>query len=295
MNANRAKPSLFDYLDYRAYLRAAFEAKKQKDTAFSYRVLAREAGFASAGSLKLAIDGRRGLSEEKARDLAAALGLKGDESDYFCFLAAFGTAKTDEARNRALGRMRAIRRFRDVKKVELARYEYFRHWHHLAIREMVNLEDFREDAEWIARRLLFTLTPRDVTRTIVKLEKLGFLVRDADGRLKQAEPVAHTEVEIEAEFASLIAKNFHREMMQRAAEALEKVPAAKRDVRALTVAISRGQAERIKQMNIQHMKDVLDVVLEDEPVEAVYQLNLQWFPLTAAEPAEAGDAAPGKE
>ena len=281
--------SVIDHLDYRAYLRDVYDRRKSEDPQFSYRVMAQQVGFASAGSLKLAIDGKRNLSQKKAQQIGAALGMSQEETEYFCALVSFCDSKTNEERNQAFSRMKSIRRFRGIRKVELAKYEYFKHWHHLAIREMVSLDDFREDPEWISKRLLFPLPPRDVTRTISKLEKLGFLMRDKEGTLKPSDPVAHTEVEIQEEIASLIAKNFHQEMLTRAAESMDRIVPEKRDIRALTLAISRDQAEKIKTMNVQHMKAILDVALEDEPIEDVYQLNVQWFPLTAEGNADGED------
>ena len=99
MNHTSSHFSAIDYLDYRAYLRDIYDRRKSEDPQFSYRVMAQQVGFASAGSLKLAIDGKRNLSQKKAQHIGATLGMSQEEIEYFCALVSFCDTKTNEERN----------------------------------------------------------------------------------------------------------------------------------------------------------------------------------------------------
>ena len=283
MGRRSLKTRAFDFLDYRAYLRAVYHEYKGREQGFTYREFSTLCGFSSSGAVKLVIDNKRRLSLSAAQRITKMLRLPGEESEFFINLVRFNDARDDEERNIAFTKLKATMAFRQIQPQAITQFEYYRKWYYVAIREMVALDDFEEKPSWVAKRLTPSITPAQARGAIKKLEKMGFLRRDSEGNLRQNEPIISTEPEIQ----SLAVKNFHREMMQRAAESMENQSAEERDIRCVTVAISEAQAERIKQMNTQYMKDILDVVAEDDKIEAVYQLNLHWFRLTR----KAGDNA----
>ena len=58
-------PEVFDYLDYRAFLRDHYLDKKQRQ-GLSFRGFSKRAGLKSPNYLKLVIDGQRNLTEAMA-------------------------------------------------------------------------------------------------------------------------------------------------------------------------------------------------------------------------------------
>ena len=112
------------------------------------------------------------------------------------------------------------------------------------------------------------------------LFSLGLLVRDpSSGRVLRGEPTLTTEHEVR----SLGAAAFHRQMMERAAESLETVPSALRDLAALTVCISPATAARVKERIHQFREALTELCDSDTAGAVVYQLNVQWFPLSVTE------------
>ena len=104
------------------------------------------------------------------------------------------------------------------------------------------------------------------------------------GRLAQAEPTLTTEHEVTA----MGAAKFHREMMQRAAEALDEVPSEFRDFAALTVRVSPKSIAQVKH-RIHAFREALAELCDADPEgKQVYQLNVQWFPLSRRETPEEG-------
>ncbi|MEN9577594.1 MAG: hypothetical protein RJA70_603 [Pseudomonadota bacterium] len=91
-------PDVFDYLDYRAYLRELYSARKKRGS-FSYRAFSLRAQLKSPNYLKLVIDGERNLTQPMAKRFAVACGLAGQASSFFCELVAFGQAGGIDERN----------------------------------------------------------------------------------------------------------------------------------------------------------------------------------------------------
>ena len=90
--------SVFDYLDFRAYLADVYVQKKAEGRSFSYRAFSRRAGLKSPNHLKLVIDGQRSLTPHSALRYVKALRLDEDEAAYFIDLVSFNQASSTAER-----------------------------------------------------------------------------------------------------------------------------------------------------------------------------------------------------
>lgn len=269
--------SVYDFLDYRAYLRAYYEAAKRARPSFSFRLFSRLAGLRSPNFLKLVIDGERNLGSDSVGRFAVALGLEGPDADFFVDLVAFSQAQTVAEKNRAFERLAASRRFRAARRIDGELFAYLSHWYNPAIRELSARDDFQEDPRWIAAQLRPRVSPAEVAEAMKRLLALGLLVRDPQtGRVVRGEPTLTTEHEVR----SLGAAAFHRQMLERAGEAVETVPRELRDFAALTVCVSAETARLVKERIHQFRETLTEICDADTKGSAVYQLNIQWFPLS---------------
>jgi uncharacterized protein (TIGR02147 family) len=270
---------VFSYLSYRAFLRDAYKDLKARQRGFSFRWFSKRAGLASPNFLKLVMDGQRNLSTKGAEAFATALGLGVQEASYFRELVDFEQATTAVDKNRAWDRLSAYQGHRKVHAVERHQFEYLSRWWYPAIREMVALPRFREDAEWIARRLRPAITPSQVRSAIDLLLRLSLVVRGEDGRLVQREPLLSTGAEVR----SLAIGNFHRQMMERAAEAIDLVDRADREISGLTVALSRDSFLLFKEKIHGLRRELLELSGRETHADRVIQVNFQVFPLAVVE------------
>lgn len=269
-------PSVFDYLDYRAFLRDYYVAKKEHGRGFSYRAFSKRAGIRSPNHLKRVAEGERNLSPEMAVRYARALGLEGEAATFFCDLVGFNQARTAAERNAAYQRLTGFRSYRRAHKLDVAHAAYHSTWYLPAIREMAIRPDFREDAAWIAQRMVPRIAPAEAARALEVLLELGLLVRGRNGRLTQGEPIATTGPET----SGLHIGNYHRAMMQRAAESIDHVPASMRDLSCITFCVGEDGLRRIKERIQRFRKELVTMLAEEEDGEQVLQLNMQLFPLT---------------
>ena len=278
--ARKVDVRVYDFLDYRAYLRAHYEAAKRTQRSFSFRSFSKLAGLRSPNFLKLVIEGERNLGADSVPRFCVALGLEGPEAEFFADLVAFNQASSLADKNRAFERISASRRFRAARRIDGDLFAYLSHWYNPAIRELAGRADFSEDPRWIASQVRPRISPTEAAEAMRLLLALGLLVRDANsGRILRGEPTLTTEHEVR----SLGAAAFHRQMIERAAESLETVPAALRDLAALTVCISPQTAARVKERIHQFREALTELCDSDTAGAVVYQMNIQWFPLSATE------------
>jgi len=225
------------------------------------------------------IDGERNLGADSVGRFADALGLEGADAEFFADLVAFGQAQTLAEKNRAFERIAASRRFRAARRIDGELFAYLSHWYNPVIRELAARDDFQEEPRWIAAQLRPRISATEAAEAMKLLLSLGLLVRDAKtGRVVRGEPTLTTEHEVR----SLGAAAFHRQMLEQAAQSIDTVPRELRDLAALTVCVSSETATLVKQRIHQFREALTELCDADTKGSTVYQLNVQWFPLSLA-------------
>jgi uncharacterized protein (TIGR02147 family) len=267
---------IYTYNDYRKYLKDYYNHHKTKTNYFSFRYFSQRAGFGSPSYLKFVINGDRNLKPESVEKFVTALNLTGKEAAYFRTLVNFNQAGTEALKNKYFKELIACSAGTNFKKLDDKQYEFYSKWYHSAIRELVTLSDFQEDPAWIARRLRPPIRTTDVKKSLKLLKELGLIKYNSGHRLVQSDPVITTGDEV----VSLSVRNFHRQMIGLAAEAIERIPREKREISSITVGISQKSLESIKARITAFEDELLETIEKDQDKScSIYQLNFQFFPL----------------
>lgn len=269
-------PNIFEFLDYRAYLRAYYEAGKEHTTAFSYRYFAKQAGYSSPSFLRHVMRGERNLSSDSIVRFAKALDLDAEEKRFFNALVEYDQAENSLERRRAFELITASRRWKLAKRLDEGFFRYLSCWYYPVIREMTARDDFVEDVHWIASQLFPPVSPSEAKDALDVLLELGLIERDEEGRLHRGEPSLSTGHEVR----SMGAGNYHRQMLERAAESIDSVDRDMRDLGAMTVCISPETVPELKKRIHEFREKLLDVCDRDPEPSVVYQFNTQLFPLS---------------
>jgi len=274
-------PNIFNYHDYRGFLKDYTSYKRKAVKGFSLRGVSRRAGFTAHNFVGLVIKGQRNLGSTSIRKLSKAIGLTGDESEYFENMVLMNQSISHDEKNHFYRRMSASKKYLEVHQLQRDQYEFYSKWHYTVIFEMVGLPGFRENAEWIANRCEPKIGEDEAQKTIELLLRIGLIDRDEDGILNQVEPHLATPHEV----GHLNVANFHREMISRAADAIESVPADQRDISSITMALTPNKFEAAKK-KIQSFRRELHALLAtpaEDIEQAIYQINFQLFNLSDVE------------
>ncbi len=105
----KTRPSIYQFTDYRTYLKAYYQFSKEHKNGFSYRAMSQQLGFTSPNYLKLIIDGDRHIGKNGIDKIATGLELKKLESEYFSYLVFFAKAKSEVDRNWYFGQIARLR------------------------------------------------------------------------------------------------------------------------------------------------------------------------------------------
>jgi uncharacterized protein (TIGR02147 family) len=267
--------TIYKYDNYRIFLRDLYEHRKRVDRYFSYRFFSGKAGFRSPNFLKLVIEGKRNISPGSVEKFVHALKLNKKAADFFRILVHLNQARTvDEKRIYAEQLMR-FRPFRYIHPLKREQYDYYSQWYNIPIRELTELPTFVEAPDWIAKHLIPPISPLQARKALDLLVQLGLLRRDESGRLVQTDAFVTTGDEV----TSTSITHYHREMIRKGAEAIDRFPAAERDISSVTMSLSKEKFKEIKSLIQKFRKELLAIANQEQHPEGVYQVNFQLFPL----------------
>jgi uncharacterized protein (TIGR02147 family) len=274
--ANENPIDVFDYFDYRAFLRDYYATMKKSRPSFSFRSFSLRAKLRSPNYLKLVMEGDRNLTMEMAERFASACGLQGEPAEYFTQLVSFNQAATSTERARAYVKLTGFKTYRKTRKLDIAQAKYHSNWYIPAVRELAGRRDFKPDPAWIAPRLLPPIKLSEARDALDTLLELSLLKTGENGRIVQSEPLISTGPEIHQEYIA----EYHRTMMRRAAEAIALVPSAERDISSLTLLVSAGGIERMKKRIQRFRRELMEMALAEPESKQVVQINFQLFPIS---------------
>ncbi len=267
---------LFEYMNFRDYLRDYYDEKKKEHAFYSFRLFSQKAGFSSPNFFKLVIDGKRNLSKESVFKFSKALGHTKKEADYFENLVFFNQSKTLEEKNAYLSNLMKVRGKSDPKKIEESEYSYYSDWYNPVIRELVIAMDFKENFKKLGQSVVPAISADEARRSVRLLLDLGFIQKSEAGTYSRTSAILTTGPQVR----SIAIANYHKVMMQRASESIERFPAQQRDITSLTLSVSEEAFAAIIAKLQDFRKEVLELSETDEQRRKVVQLNMQLFPLS---------------
>lgn len=271
-------PRVFEYRDYRSYLKDWFLARKAKG--YSGAMFAKRAGLASHTLLGMIIRGERNLGYTTIRSFAKALDLKARETLYFEKLVLFNQAKTSEERTEYFNQLVHL----SQGQGELAKVEgyanYLAHWSTVVIRELVLLEDFQEDFEWMSEKLKRHISKKQAETSWQILKELNLVEQDPQGKWRQSSP----SLDIDPGSADFAVRNYHKQYLDLAKDFVDSEPIEERELNSLTLGTDKEQLAKLKEEISEFRKDLnLRYSKEknsDRPAEEVITLNIQLLKLT---------------
>ena len=169
-----------------------------------------------------------------------------------------------------------LRKNAQVEPLEQEAYEVVSRWYYLAINELASCEDFREDYDWIAGRMLPPISPEEARQAIRVLIEHGVLERSEDGALVRSREVSTGT----PDYGKRARTSIHRQLIAKGSDALEVMKRKDRWVFGITLALNRESFALVRERIANLRDEVIAIGNAEKSPEEVVQLNLQFFHLT---------------
>jgi uncharacterized protein (TIGR02147 family) len=268
-------PSIFDFDDYHLFFRAWCGAKKAAWPGFSYQWLANKSAFKSRSYLRLVGMGEKDLSASAAVRLSKAMDLDVRQAAYFEALVSWNNAS--EATEKAHFREKLLAVVpsmpRTILPVQL--YGLFTEWYINPVWELVTTIPFGGNYELLAAKLDPVITGKQAQAAVELLLSLGLIKQNGAG-FAQTHNSLHTQDEI----FSRAVKDYQIATMDRAKESLGRHSRELRHISTLTLGLNEDMFSKLLDKIQEFRREVGDLVQTVPSTDRVYQLNLQFFPLT---------------
>lgn len=266
------KPIVQEYLDYRIFLRDFVYFLKSKKK-FTVRGFAEAAGFGSSNYLKMVMDGKRNLTNDSAFRMAFALGLNKTEMLYFEALVDFNQTKDLSKKDELYRKLIEHGRTGKSRKLLLNEFDILSHWYYIAIREALFTELSDQSESKIAEALgMDTDLVKDALK---RLRDMGFIRKSKNGW----EATETESLQVSPEARQVIVRNYHREMIKKALDALDSLDTNERNITGTTIALTKENYRKVVERISQLRTEIVSKYQDEKGEKRVYQFNFQAFPL----------------
>lgn len=270
-------PDIYQYTDYRAFLRKYFDEQKAAKPAFSHQFFTRKAGIKSKGFMLHVMNGERNLTKPVALGIARAIGLTAAQTEFFEDMVSFDQAKKQSDKEYYLERITVKRKNIKAKPLDDRQYKFYSEWYHSVIRELVTLVGKEADPAALANLMVPPITPKQVKNSLKLQAELGILKKDRNGAYCQDQrfvsaggPVRNTAI-----------VKFQKEMLEQAKSAWDQFKTDEMTMHTVTLCMSGEVMERIRQEIREFKERLFEIVAKEEKMpDRVFHLNLNLFPVT---------------
>lgn len=269
------KPVVYHYHDYRRFLKDWFSFMQENDGDLSLRKISEKSGLA-VGYLPMVLSGKRNLTEKALDSLKKQLKLKVDELAYFKYMIELNDSDSREEKLEIVKKMQKFQSYEEGNSKELSTYKYLTKWHYVAIREMILLDDFKNDIDWIQERLSFPVSPKEIEDALAFLLEHNFIQKSGKGKFKVHDKM----LDCSEGIYRLSLGEFYKQIYVLAVESIDKVPRTERLLLGHTLAVSENAFDRISEVLNEALAKVREIEKNDLKKDRVYQVSFAAFPLT---------------
>jgi uncharacterized protein (TIGR02147 family) len=248
---------------------------------------ARDLGI-SKSLLSLIFSGDRGITMRLAVQISMALDLTESQSKALMLSVVQASSKNAKISKKVRARLtQELSVNKDEHEplvfttVDIEQFKAMSNWYHFALLNLTRVEGFKHDPIWIAKQLgISTLEARDALERLISL---GFL-KLVDEKIQNTVG----DIQIKPRKSELAIRNFHEQMINKAKDELKKTSPkhySQRLINGVTLVCGQNQIELIKD-KIDKFQDEILSLAGASAGECLYQMNVQFFPLTNTEPGD---------
>ncbi len=270
--------SVYDYSDYRDYIRAFVAEKQQGNSSYSFRYLASRLEC-NPGFFNRVLKGDRNLTSEYQLKVVKIFGLQKREQEYFELLVGYNQAKKEIERDHLYTQ---LKQFKNAKIRQLSEEEYglYDEWYNVVLRDILNVHPIYElnleSCLMLSKHIQPKIQASTILKTVEKLFELGVIVQDDTGRFCLKDQLISSGTSVPPE----IVRRVLRQFFQLGTASLTRFKPEKRVCSAVTVSVSQDGYDQIKAKLEQTRREILEIAQADSDVDSVYHMNVQLFPVS---------------
>lgn len=287
-------PRVFNYLDYRSFLKDFFAYRKAQDPEFSLRGFARLPGLALSSSsfISAVIKGRKNLSQGLRLRFGRAMGLGPAEMGYFELLVQHNQSGSAEEKSHYQAQLSRFHGSR-ARVLHDGQTRFYSRWYYAVVWHYFGLRQDNNSPARIAKSIFPPIEPQQAEEAIRVLLELKLIRKLANGYA-----VSDRHLAAGKGLRGAAAREHHKEFLRLALDGIEAAPAADRRFDMTSFSISARGRERVMERIDALRAEVRELAEADERGAGdgrVYALSLQLFPCSLEEGVGPAEALPERQ
>lgn len=250
---------------YLMMIKRDLSERQRSNSQYSLRAYARDIGI-HASTLSQILNGNRPLPFKDSATVVRNLKL--DQRERTLFMESLMRKKTSLD---AIKIDDLDRRF----MLDESYYKIIAEWEHFAVLDLFELDNFTPTVESIALKLDLTLTR---TQVVLSNLFLAELLKEENGELIKV----HDDIRTTEDIFNAALRDSHIEAMQMGVEKIKEIEVELRDFSSTTVGVDLDKLPEAKTI-IREFRQKMTALLRDGRKTDVYQLAIQFYPLTKPE------------
>jgi uncharacterized protein (TIGR02147 family) len=263
------------------FIRQLYGERNERNPSYSLAAFSRDLGI-SASLLSRVMSGTRPISLKLAMQISTALDLDESESKTLMLSVLQSSSKRAKISKKVRAKLEkelsstpSDRSGLFFTTVEIEQFKAMASWYHLAILNLCATEGFINDATWIAQKLgISSVEARDAVERLITIG----LLKETEDKVERTKKSFYIKTK-KSEFA---VRKFHQQMIGKATEELNDASEEafqRRLINGITFTCDDEHIELIKE-KIDRLENEILALVEGEKRKSVYQMNIQFFPLT---------------
>lgn len=269
--------SIYNYQDYRVFLRDFYTDCSQRNPKFSLRSFAAKLNINVSNIVRI-LNGQRNISSDCRDRIVVFLKLRDRETEYFNLLVQYNQSKNPADKQAHYAQVLLFRKAR-LRNLGKEHDEYFSNWYNVALRELLNILQCKVTSRELSTMLIPSPQPNEVRKALNLLKNLGLIHRSEDGKYTLTEQIVSTPTE----WTSTAIHLFQSAMADLGKQALDRFGKNERDISTLTLSLSDDGMTKIKDVMKRARDEMLQIASTDIHCDRVCQVNLQLFPLSTVQ------------
>ncbi len=275
--------SIRSYQNYQAFLADHVSSMKVKSQGWSLNVWKRHLGIASAASLSMILNGQRHPGKNLILALAKYFQFNPEEARYFEKLVSLQKKSKSTKMSLFLNQVlsnedkRLELKVIDEDKLQDLQELLMNPLTHI-LREMTTLKNFRENVSWISQALKSKYSYEEITELLERAIDVG-LIKKIEGEGLKISTLAVRVPKPNERSLEL----FHQKVLGETVSGINSVPQADRAYHVSYLNIRKENLELAKKM-LREFQSEFNQFLTEEQGDEVYQLSMQFIPITSAAP-----------
>jgi uncharacterized protein (TIGR02147 family) len=264
--------------NYRSVLEAKFTERLARNPKYSLRAFARDLSLSSA-RLSEILSGKKGLSRQAAQQIARRLGMSEKEQETFCDRVDAEHCRSPLGRKAAQARLvqQHSERSRDLT---VDHFQLIENWYHLAILQYLKIWPDLARPQDMAQKL--EISENEAKLALGRLERLDLIEKTPSGGYR----VLQDWVTSGGRAPSASVKKFHRQVLQRAQQALDTRQFEQRQFRTTVFPARIRDLPEIQARIDAFSKSLIKEFSVGARDSDVFALGVQVFPLSRPEEEE---------